>query len=236
MLARFVEPVTKARMRLLGQGNEAKGPYGPRRLRALYKSEGLRRYALQYCQEGDAKWKPLSCASHDRGPHWCVMVGNLEKVRALLQNDPELLLSESTFCSQPLHHARRADTYPETRLLPPGAALLDRYPPHFSTAVSRARFFFRGRRYEKLAMSMAEDGDRVGHIFMAETEVMADGEPLLLRPEEAALFYELARLKSILTESRGDESQKSLKESTSEQFVRTKPRRHSHFYFHIATW
>ena len=49
-----------------------------------------------------------------------------------------------------------------------------------------ARFFFRGRRYEKLAMSMAEDEDRVGHIFQAETEVTADGEPLLLPPEEAA--------------------------------------------------
>ena len=49
-----------------------------------------------------------------------------------------------------------------------------------------ARFFFWGRRYVKLAMSMAEDEDRVGHIFQAETEVTADGEPLLLPPEEAA--------------------------------------------------
>jgi hypothetical protein len=49
-----------------------------------------------------------------------------------------------------------------------------------------ARFFFRGRGYVKLAMSMAEDEDRVGHIFQAETELTADGEPLLLPPEEAA--------------------------------------------------
>ena len=49
-----------------------------------------------------------------------------------------------------------------------------------------ARFFFRGRRYEKLAMSMARGEDRIGHVFMAETEVTADGEPMLLPPEEAA--------------------------------------------------
>jgi hypothetical protein len=49
-----------------------------------------------------------------------------------------------------------------------------------------ARFLFRGRRYEKRAMSMARGEDRIGHVFMAETEVTADGEPLLLPPEEAA--------------------------------------------------
>jgi hypothetical protein len=51
-----------------------------------------------------------------------------------------------------------------------------------------ARFFFRGRRYEKIAMSMARDEDRIGNIFMGETEVTADGEPSLLPPEEAALW------------------------------------------------
>ena len=35
-------------------------------------------------------------------------------------------------------------------------------------------------------MSMTGDEDRVGHIFQAETEVTADGEALLLPPEEAA--------------------------------------------------
>ena len=49
-----------------------------------------------------------------------------------------------------------------------------------------ARFFFRGRRFEKLAMSMAEDEERVGHIFMADAEVTADAEALLLPPEETA--------------------------------------------------
>ena len=49
-----------------------------------------------------------------------------------------------------------------------------------------ARFFFRGRRYEKLAMSMAADEEQIGSVFMAETVVTADGEPLLLSQEEAA--------------------------------------------------
>ncbi len=49
-----------------------------------------------------------------------------------------------------------------------------------------ARFFFRGRRYEKLAMRMAEDEQRAGHIFAADAEVTADGERLLLSPEAAA--------------------------------------------------
>ena len=56
-----------------------------------------------------------------------------------------------------------------------------------------ARFFFRGRRYEKLAMSVANDEDRVGHVFMGETEVTADGEPLLLPPDEAARWKPDAR-------------------------------------------
>jgi hypothetical protein len=51
-----------------------------------------------------------------------------------------------------------------------------------------ARFFFRGRRYEKIAMSMARDEDRIGNIFMGETDVAADGETLLLLPEQAALW------------------------------------------------
>jgi hypothetical protein len=35
-------------------------------------------------------------------------------------------------------------------------------------------FEFRGRRYQKLALSMASDEDRNGNIFQAETEVLAD--------------------------------------------------------------
>ena len=49
-----------------------------------------------------------------------------------------------------------------------------------------ARFSFRGRRFEKTAMSMAQDEERCGHVFMGDVEVTADGEPLLLAPEEAA--------------------------------------------------
>lgn len=35
-------------------------------------------------------------------------------------------------------------------------------------------FEFRGRRYKKLALSMASDEDRYGTIFMAQTEVGPD--------------------------------------------------------------
>jgi hypothetical protein len=38
-----------------------------------------------------------------------------------------------------------------------------------------ARFFFSGRRFEKLGMSMAEDEGRAGHVFMGDAEVTADG-------------------------------------------------------------
>ncbi len=38
-------------------------------------------------------------------------------------------------------------------------------------------FEFRGRRYKKLALSMASDEDRYGSIFMAETEVLPDPFP-----------------------------------------------------------
>ena len=35
-------------------------------------------------------------------------------------------------------------------------------------------FEFRGRRYKKLALSMASDEDRIGTIFQAQTEVLPD--------------------------------------------------------------
>lgn len=37
-----------------------------------------------------------------------------------------------------------------------------------------AKFEFRGRRYQKLALSMAGDEDRFGNIFHAETEVVPE--------------------------------------------------------------
>jgi len=47
-----------------------------------------------------------------------------------------------------------------------------------------AEFEFRGQRYRKLAMSMAEDdGRRWGHVFMGGIEVVSEG-PLL--PAEVA--------------------------------------------------
>lgn len=48
-----------------------------------------------------------------------------------------------------------------------------------------ARFEFRGRRYEKTAMSMAADQNRCGVIFQAGTEIVPIGEPLLLPAEMA---------------------------------------------------
>ena len=49
-----------------------------------------------------------------------------------------------------------------------------------------ARFIFRERKYQKIAMGMAENEERLASIFLGETVVTADGEPLLLPPEEAA--------------------------------------------------
>jgi hypothetical protein len=43
-----------------------------------------------------------------------------------------------------------------------------------------ARFEFRGKQFEKIAMSMAEDAEQYGNVFQAETEVRPIGEPHLL--------------------------------------------------------
>jgi len=40
-----------------------------------------------------------------------------------------------------------------------------------------ARFEFRGRRYEKLALSLARDEERCGNVFQDETEVLWDRRP-----------------------------------------------------------
>ncbi len=40
-----------------------------------------------------------------------------------------------------------------------------------------ARFEFRGRRYEKLALSLAGDEERCGNIFQDQTEVFWDRRP-----------------------------------------------------------
>ena len=49
-----------------------------------------------------------------------------------------------------------------------------------------ARFVFRGKRFEKIGMSMAEDNRRSGHVFQGDTDVEPDGAPLLLPPAEVA--------------------------------------------------
>jgi hypothetical protein len=41
-------------------------------------------------------------------------------------------------------------------------------------------FEFRGRRYQKLALSLARDEDHYGNIFQAQTEVLPD--PFASRP------------------------------------------------------
>lgn len=48
-----------------------------------------------------------------------------------------------------------------------------------------ARFEFRGKRYMKTAASMANDADRIGSVFLGETEVTMVGEPMLLPEAEA---------------------------------------------------
>lgn len=40
-----------------------------------------------------------------------------------------------------------------------------------------ARFEFRGRRYEKLALSLARDEERQGNVFRDETEVVTEAPP-----------------------------------------------------------
>ena len=49
-----------------------------------------------------------------------------------------------------------------------------------------AVFTFRGRRFTRTAMSMAEDENRLGNIFQGGTEVETEGVPLLLPPDVAA--------------------------------------------------
>jgi hypothetical protein len=49
-----------------------------------------------------------------------------------------------------------------------------------------ARFVFRGPRFEKIGMGMAKEEQGLGSLFMVETEIVPDGVPILLPPEEAA--------------------------------------------------
>jgi hypothetical protein len=49
-----------------------------------------------------------------------------------------------------------------------------------------AQFVFHGKRYRKIAMSMARDSRGWGCVFMGGTEVEPEGELLLLPEAEAA--------------------------------------------------
>ncbi len=49
-----------------------------------------------------------------------------------------------------------------------------------------APFIWRGQRYQKTAMSMAQDEQRFGSVFLGETEVASDGP--LLPAEEVAMW------------------------------------------------
>ena len=50
-----------------------------------------------------------------------------------------------------------------------------------------AHFEFRGRRYEKLALSLAWDEERSGNVFHAETEVVREGAPQPAEMPQAGL-------------------------------------------------
>jgi hypothetical protein len=65
-----------------------------------------------------------------------------------------------------------------------------------------ARFVFRGRRFEKIWMIMANDEHGRGSILLGETEVVPDGVPLLLPPAEAAWWKPSDRHLDRVLESR----------------------------------
>jgi hypothetical protein len=58
-------------------------------------------------------------------------------------------------------------------------------PCKFYQLAKGARFEFRGKQFEKVAMSMAVDVERCGNVFWGGTEITPIGEPLLLPPEDA---------------------------------------------------
>jgi|GEM_PF-6109308 hypothetical protein len=60
-------------------------------------------------------------------------------------------------------------------------------------------FEFRGRRYQKLALSLARDEDRYGTIFLAQTEVLPQDQipPHDLSPEVACLHPQPERQRNL---------------------------------------
>ncbi len=58
-------------------------------------------------------------------------------------------------------------------------------PMQFYELAKGARFEFRGKQFQKVAMSMAVDTERCGNVFQGETEISPIGELLLLPADEA---------------------------------------------------
>jgi hypothetical protein len=56
-----------------------------------------------------------------------------------------------------------------------------------------ARFEFRGRRYEKLALSMARDEDRLGNVFHADAEVRLTDDSTQDRPSRIVVSPHVTR-------------------------------------------
>ena len=56
-----------------------------------------------------------------------------------------------------------------------------------------ANFEFRGRRYRKLALSMACDEERMGNVFHDETEVVGESQKLNLPQANAKIAKREAR-------------------------------------------
>ena len=56
----------------------------------------------------------------------------------------------------------------------------------FSELAIGCRFCFGEVSYVKMALSLAQDEHRIGHLFLGVTEVLVVGEPMLVAPEEAA--------------------------------------------------
>lgn len=55
----------------------------------------------------------------------------------------------------------------------------------FSEVPIGGRFEFRGRRYEKLALSLARDEERCGNVFLDHTEVCVESGAARLTPSTA---------------------------------------------------
>ena len=51
-----------------------------------------------------------------------------------------------------------------------------------------SRFFHVGQRFEKVTVSVAQDEQGIGYVFLAGTQVESDDEPIQHPPAEAAIW------------------------------------------------